>query len=156
MPFPEAPLRMKSLRPAPKRRFLDVLIQTRTTSLVPVLEVTSRRIPASCTDGKCMSDMNFKHRACSLSGRRLARSRPPRAIKLNVPRDLEIICLKAMSKSPTRRYQTAGEMAADLQRFLQGQPILARPMGYTERIIRWCRRYPLAVSVLAAVLVGSV
>jgi hypothetical protein len=61
-----------------------------------------------------------------------------------------------MSKAPARRYQTARDMAADLKRFLRGEPIQARPMGYTERTMRWCRRYPLAVSVLAAVMVGSV
>jgi serine/threonine protein kinase len=81
--------------------------------------------------------------------------RPPGAIKPNLPRDLEVICLKAINKAPARRYQTAREMAEDLRRYLQGQPILARPMGYTERTLRWCRRYPLAVSVLVAVLVGS-
>jgi serine/threonine protein kinase len=82
--------------------------------------------------------------------------RPPRAVRPDVPRDLEIICLKAMSKAPSRRYQTAREMADDLRRFAHGQPILARPMGTLERSLRWCRRYPWAVSVLAAVLVGSV
>ncbi|MFN0051511.1 MAG: protein kinase domain-containing protein [Planctomycetales bacterium] len=82
--------------------------------------------------------------------------RPPRALRAGVPRDLEIICLKAMSKSPSRRYQTAQEMSADLRRFQQGQPILARPMGYVERTLRWCCRYPLAVSVLLAVMIGSV
>jgi hypothetical protein len=46
-------------------------------------------------------------------------------------------------------------MADDLRRFMQGQPILARPSGYTERLLRWCYRYPLAVSVLVAVVVGS-
>src|SRR6185436_4933339 len=66
------------------------------------------------------------------------------------------ICQKAMSKSPSRRYQTAREMSEDLRRFAKGQPILARPMGTFERTLRWCRRYPLAVSVLAAVLIGSV
>lgn len=81
--------------------------------------------------------------------------RPPRAMKPDVPRDLEVICLKAMNKAPSRRYQTAREMADDLQRFLQGQPIVARPIGYTERILRWCRRYPMAVTVLLAVVAGS-
>ncbi len=82
--------------------------------------------------------------------------RPPRALKPGVPRDLETICLKAMSKSPARRYATAREMADDLRRFARGAPILARPMGYIERTLRWCHRYPLAVSVLAAVMIGSV
>lgn len=81
--------------------------------------------------------------------------RPPRAIRPNLPRDLEVICLKAMSKARSRRYQTAREMAEDVRRFLQGRPILARPTGPIERSLRWCRRYPLAVSVLVAVLVGS-
>jgi serine/threonine protein kinase len=82
--------------------------------------------------------------------------RPPRAVRPAVPRDLEVICQKAMSKAPSRRYQTARDMAEDLRRFAKGQPILARPMGTLERTLRWCRRYPLAVSVLAAVLIGSV
>jgi serine/threonine protein kinase len=81
--------------------------------------------------------------------------RPLRAVRPDIPRDLEVICLKAMSKIPSRRYQSAGEMADDLRRFTKGQPILARPIGTLERTIRWCRRYPLAVSVLAAVLIGS-
>jgi serine/threonine protein kinase len=82
--------------------------------------------------------------------------RPPRAVRPDIPRDLEVVCLKAMSKIPSRRYQTAREMADDLRRFSKGQPILARPMGTFERTLRWCRRYPLAVSALAAVMIGSV
>ncbi len=82
--------------------------------------------------------------------------RPPRAVRPEVPRDLEVICLKAMSKSPARRYQTARELAEDLCRFGAGEPILARPLGVLARTLRWCRRYPLAVGVLAAVIVGSV
>jgi serine/threonine protein kinase len=81
--------------------------------------------------------------------------RPLRQLKPSVPRDLEVICLKALSKSPARRYQTAGEFGDDLRRARQGQPILARPMGYGERSLRWCRRYPLVVSFLVAVLLGS-
>jgi hypothetical protein len=61
-----------------------------------------------------------------------------------------------MNKTPARRYFTARDMADDLRRFEQRQPILARPMGSFERTMRWCHRYPLAVSLLVAVLVGSV
>ena len=82
--------------------------------------------------------------------------RPPRAVRPEVPRDLEVICLKAMSKTPARRYQTASELAEDLRRFAAGEPIVARPLGVFARMLRWCRRYPLAVGVLAAVIVGSV
>jgi serine/threonine protein kinase len=81
--------------------------------------------------------------------------RSPRALRPDIPRDLEVICLKAMSKNPSQRYQTAREMVDDLRRFANGQPIMARPMGVVERTLRWCRRYPLAVSTLAAVLIGS-
>jgi|GEM_PF-878937 len=81
---------------------------------------------------------------------------PPRSIEAAVPRDLEVICLKAMYKSPAGRYTSAAELARDLARFQQGQPIHARSTGYIERTVRWCRRNPLAVGVLAAVLVGSV
>ncbi len=80
----------------------------------------------------------------------------PRSIRPEIPRDLEVICLKAMSRSPAGRYATARSLADDLNRFREGRPILARPLGPFERTLRWCRRYPLAVSVLAAVLVGSV
>ena len=82
--------------------------------------------------------------------------RPPHEVKPDVPRDLETICLKAMVKTPARRYQTALEMGNDLRRYREGQPILARPMGQAERILRWGRRYPLAVSVLVAVILGSI
>jgi hypothetical protein len=61
-----------------------------------------------------------------------------------------------MNKLPAQRYQSAREMADDLRRFERGERILARPMGHVERTWRWCRRYPLAVGVLAAVLLGSI
>ena len=82
--------------------------------------------------------------------------RPPHRVKPGTPRDLETICLKAMHKSPSRRYQTAGELAEDLRRYQEGRPILARPQGALERALRWARRYPLAVMVFAAVLLGSI
>ena len=81
--------------------------------------------------------------------------RPPRRLRPDIPRDLEVICLKAISKSAGRRYQTAREMEADLRRFQEGRHPLARPMGSIERTFRWCQRYPLAVSVLFAVIFGS-
>src|SRR5207237_5754748 len=81
--------------------------------------------------------------------------RAPRRLKEQIPRDLETICLKAMAKAPGRRYQTAQQLADDLRRFLDNQPIKARPVGVVERLWRWCRRNPLAAALLLAVCLGS-
>lgn len=81
--------------------------------------------------------------------------RAPRKIDQSVPRPLETICLKAMSKDPKRRYSTAAEFAADLRRFLNGEPILAKPVSPVERTWRWARRNPIVagLSTAASVLV---
>ena len=81
--------------------------------------------------------------------------RPPRQLDDRIPKDLETICLKALAKSETRRYQSAQHLADDLHRYLAGDPIHARPLGNTEAIVRWCRRNPIASSLLAAVTLGS-
>jgi hypothetical protein len=82
--------------------------------------------------------------------------RPPRRLNDKIPRDLETICLKAMAKAPARRYATAQEMAEDLRRYLNGEPIRARPIGGVERLGRWCRRNPVAASLVLAVSLGPV
>jgi WD40 repeat protein/serine/threonine protein kinase len=71
----------------------------------------------------------------------------------HVPRDLETIIHKAVDRDQARRYQTAGELAADLQRFLDDLPIQARRSSGLERTWRWCRRNP-AVAALAASVAG--
>lgn len=81
--------------------------------------------------------------------------RPPRKLNDKVPRDLETICLKAMAKTPGRRYQSADELAEDLRRYLNHLPIHARPMGRLERAWRWCVRNPVPVGLLAALSLGS-
>jgi WD40 repeat protein/serine/threonine protein kinase len=78
---------------------------------------------------------------------------PPSRLQPKLPRDLETITLKCLAKEPARRYPTAGALADDLQRWLEGRPIQARRVGTPERLWRWCRRNPtLAGAISAATL----
>jgi eukaryotic-like serine/threonine-protein kinase len=74
-----------------------------------------------------------------------------RAVDSTIPRDQETIVLKAMAREPEARYQSAGELAEDLRRYLADRPIRARRTGVAERAWRWARRNP-ATAVLAASL----
>jgi len=80
----------------------------------------------------------------------------PSTIRSKVPRDLTVICGKAMEKDPGRRYQTMADLAADLRRHLANEPILARPSGSLVRLEKWVRRNPTkstAIGLLAVALV---
>jgi tetratricopeptide (TPR) repeat protein len=85
---------------------------------------------------------------------------PPSRLQPDVPRDLETIALKCLEKLPARRYASPGELAADLRRSQNGEPIRARPISRLERFGRWCRRRPgvagLTAALVAAVLGGFV
>lgn len=72
----------------------------------------------------------------------------PRELNPSVPRDLETICLKCLTKEPHRRYGTAQELADDLMRFLEGRPVSARPVGPVTKTMRWCRRNRAVAALL--------
>ena len=74
----------------------------------------------------------------------------PRELNPELDRDLDTICLKCLEKDSSKRYQSAAELAAELERFLEGRPIVARPISPLSRGWRWCRRKPLAAAALAS------
>jgi formylglycine-generating enzyme required for sulfatase activity len=80
----------------------------------------------------------------------------PSKVRSQCPRELSIICGKALEKDPDRRYATMAEFAADLRRHLKDEPILARPPSTLVRVVKWARRNPgpsVGVGVGAAALV---
>jgi tetratricopeptide (TPR) repeat protein len=84
---------------------------------------------------------------------------PPSLLNSQVPRDLEVVCLKCLEKEPHRRYTSAQALAEDLERWQQGIPILARPVSRAARAAMWCRRNKalasLATLLMLALLGGS-
>jgi tetratricopeptide (TPR) repeat protein len=84
--------------------------------------------------------------------------KPPRTLNRNIPVDLDTICLKAMEKDPDRRYQTAGQLAEDLRRYVHRFAISARRAGPFSRLLKWTRRHPgwACTLALAALLVPGV
>jgi serine/threonine-protein kinase len=74
----------------------------------------------------------------------------PSQINNEIPRDLEVMILKAMAPEKDRRYQSASEFSRDIGRYLSGEPIHARPPSVTYRAARFVRRRPLAVTLAAA------
>jgi len=81
---------------------------------------------------------------------------PPTQVNSSIPRDLSTICLKCLQKQPSQRYASMEVLAADLRRFLQGKPVLARPITTLERGIRWCRRNPLPLALVIVLTVDLV
>jgi WD40 repeat protein/serine/threonine protein kinase len=88
--------------------------------------------------------------------------KPPRLFNRKISPDLETICLKCLQKEPARRYPNAQTLAEDLERWIEGKPISARPVNTTERLWLWCRRKPalatlgaLVLTLLVVVAIGS-
>ncbi len=87
---------------------------------------------------------------------------PPRSVRPDIPRDLEACCLKALEKNPKARYPSLLALADDLDHWLKGLPLFARPIGPPEQLLRWCRQNrmiasmsgTLAVIFITAAIVG--
>jgi tRNA A-37 threonylcarbamoyl transferase component Bud32 len=77
----------------------------------------------------------------------------PRKLKADVPLDLETICLKCLDKSPSARYPTARVLAEELDRFLKGEPIQARPASAVRKTVSWVRRHPGVLAAFAALVI---
>lgn len=75
----------------------------------------------------------------------------PRTLNHSVDRDLNTIVLKCLQKRPEKRYESAAALADDLQRYLDRRPILARPVGDVQKLVRWGRRNPLVAASLAGI-----
>jgi serine/threonine protein kinase len=80
---------------------------------------------------------------------------PPSKLNRRIDRDLETICLKCLEKEPKRRYDSAAALADDLERFLRGEPVLARRTSIPERVIKWAKRRPAIAALLGVVLLTA-
>ncbi len=81
--------------------------------------------------------------------------RKPRSIRRDIPEDLQTIALKAMSKNPDDRYDSAAEMSRDLRHYLHGEPIHARPPGVVKRLWKWTHRHRTAAIGAAVVMLTA-
>jgi WD40 repeat protein/tRNA A-37 threonylcarbamoyl transferase component Bud32 len=77
---------------------------------------------------------------------------PLRSVDRSAPRDLETVLAKATAKDPNDRYRSAEWLADDLQRFLDGEPVLAQPASRVRALWKWCRRNPLVAGLSACLL----
>ncbi len=80
----------------------------------------------------------------------------PRQLNASIDRNMETICLQCLQKEPANRYRSAAALADELERYLRGETILARPASLLERSLRWCRRKPVLAALAASVVVSAV
>jgi WD40 repeat protein len=81
---------------------------------------------------------------------------PPRILRPGLDRDVEIICLKCLEKDPGRRYGSAEGLAADLECWLRNEPIAAKPISASGRIVKWTRRRPAIAGLSAATVLALI
>ncbi len=105
----------------------------------------------------------FNGESAASTLRLVVENEPPSARLLNpsIPGDLETVCLRCLQKDPAKRYARASDLADELDRFLEGRPVRARPVSTAEHLWRWCRRQPAVAALtgtiaLALVLVAVV
>src|SRR5262249_4870093 len=79
---------------------------------------------------------------------------PPRQVNPAIARDLEAVCLKCLRKDPAGRYASAGELADELEKWLAGETVSAKPPTPAERFARWGRRNPVQLALAVALLIG--
>ncbi len=79
-----------------------------------------------------------------------------RSLRRDLPRDLDTICRKCLGKEPDQRYADCQQLADDLRRFLDGEPVSVRPPGPGERLVKWARRNPAVAALTAAVALALV
>jgi WD40 repeat protein len=80
----------------------------------------------------------------------------PHALNPNADRDLETVCLKCLEKDPHRRYESAVALADELECWLRGEPITARPVGHWTRAMKWARRRPALAALVGVILLATV
>ncbi len=77
----------------------------------------------------------------------------PSLLQPNLPKDLQTITIKCLQKDPAKRYESAAALADDLERFIDGRSIIARPVSSVEKLLRWCRRKKGQAAATAAALI---
>jgi hypothetical protein len=80
----------------------------------------------------------------------------PRALNSKIPPDVEAVCLKCLEKVPSRRYESASALAEDLAAWLDGRPVVARPLGPAGRILAWVKRHPFVAGAMLVYVGGCV